>query len=388
MPWKEINVMNQRTEFVLKTLQNAVPFDQLCREYGISRKTGYKWKNRFFERGLDGLQDQSRKPDKSPNELDESVICRIVKLKLAHPHWGPNKIRAIFARQYPETEIPSTSSFKRVLDKAGLVEHRLRRRQQETGRIQNRTETTAPNQVWTVDFKGWWHTRDKKRFEPLTIRDDYSRYLLCAASLESSRTEIVQKEFEKVFERYGLPEIIRSDNGPPFAASNSPLGLSRLSAWWLACGIDLDRITPGRPCENGGHERMHRDMASELEMAASDNIVQQQAELDEWRRVFNEERPHEALNMRTPSELYEKSDREFSHEKTEIVYPDGYYVRKVTTGGTLRFKNVRINISTALCGWDVGLTLIRQQRYAVWFCNLCLGEIDLDSRSFSTSQAR
>ena len=180
MPWKEINVMNQRTEFVLKTLQNAVPFDQLCREYGISRKTGYKWKNRFFERGLDGLQDQSRKPDKSPNELDEGVICRIVKLKLAHPHWGPNKIRAIFARQYPETEIPSASSFKRVLDKAGLVEHRLRRRQKETGRIQNRTETTAPNQVWTVDFKGWWHTRDKRRFEPLTVRDDYSRYGLAS----------------------------------------------------------------------------------------------------------------------------------------------------------------------------------------------------------------
>ncbi len=202
MPWKETQMMNQRTEFVLRAMRNVEPFNALCREYGISRKTGYKWKQRFCEKGLDGLSDQSRKPQSSPNELDEDTVCEIIKLKMAHRSWGPTKIHAIYARTHPSSELPSVSSVKRILDKAGLVLHRKKRHQNETGRIENRVETTKPNQVWTVDFKGWWHTRDKRRFEPLTIRDDYSRYLLCAVSLESSRTEIVQKEFENTFERY------------------------------------------------------------------------------------------------------------------------------------------------------------------------------------------
>ncbi|MBN8604321.1 MAG: transposase, partial [Planctomycetes bacterium] len=257
--------MNVRTEFVLRVFEAKVAFNDLCKEFGISRKTGYKWKERFLQDGLKGLTDQSRRPGTSPQQLGENSVCKIVKLKLAHPTWGPRKIRMVFARAYPDCELPSDSTFARVLSNAGLVEERKRRASSETGRITNRINAEHPNHVWTVDFKGWWRTRDKNRFEPLTIRDLYSRFVLCTQSLENSKSESVKSAFERVFEVYGLPEVIRSDNGSPFAASNSPMGLSRLSAWWLALGIDLDRIPPARPDQNGSHERMHRDIALEVE---------------------------------------------------------------------------------------------------------------------------
>ena len=261
MPWKETSVMNVRTEFVLRVFEAKVPFNDLCKEFGISRKTGYKWKERFLENGLEGLSDQSRRPVSSPQQLGENSVCSIVKLKLAHPSWGPRKIRMVFARSFPDCELPSDSTFKRVLDNSGLVERKTRKPSSESGRISNRIEAKRPNHVWTVDFKGWWRTGDNNRFEPLTIRDLYSRFVLCTQALSDSKTDSVKTAFERVFSTYGLPEVIRSDNGSPFAASNSPMGLSRLSAWWLALGIDLDRIPPARPDQNGAHERMHRDIA-------------------------------------------------------------------------------------------------------------------------------
>jgi putative transposase len=303
MPWKEVDVLNLRTEFVLRVLESKVPFAELCKEYGISRKTGYKWKARFLEQGLEGLGDQSRRPAQSPNQVGEETLCRMVKLKLAHPAWGPRKIRAVFGRNHPEAELPSESTFKRVLDKAGLVKRRRRRASVESGRIQNRLEAERPNQVWTVDFKGWWRTGDRMRFEPLTVRDAYSRFILCAQALENSRTQTVQSAFERLFLQQGLPEVIRSDNGSPFACTRAPLGLSRLSAWWLALGVDLDRIPPARPDQNGAHERMHRDIAWELECDAEATLSAQQAALDVWRATYNTERPHEALGMQVPADL-------------------------------------------------------------------------------------
>ncbi len=240
------------------------PFVDLCRECGIVPKTGYKWQKRFLQWGKSGLGDQFRRPRTSPEALTEDVVCMIVRLKENHPHWSPRKIRELFVRRRGEKTTPSESSFKRVLTKAGLVEKRRTRRSAETGRLQQHVVPAAPNDVWTVDFKGCWYTVEQERREPFTVRDAYRRYLLSATILPDSRSDTVRACCERLFVPYGLPRSIRSDNGSPFAAA-APLRLSRLSAWWLALGIDLDRIDPGCPYQNGGHERMHRDLATELE---------------------------------------------------------------------------------------------------------------------------
>ena len=385
MPWTETDAVDQRTEFVLRVLRNVEHFGDVCREFGISRKTGYKWKERFLEEGLSGLGNQSRRPDTSPKEIGETMVCQIVKLKLAHPSWGARKLQAVLERTVAKADLPSESSFKRILDKAGLVEHRRRMPAEQACRLQTPAKAERPNHVWTIDFKGWWYTRNRTRFEPLTIRDDFSRYVLCARALDDSRTETVRRQMIRTFERHGLPEVIRSDNGAPFAASNSPLGLSRLSAWWLSLGINLDRIPPGRPDQNGGHERMHRDMAWEVEVKADQDASTQQATLDVWRRTFNEERPHEALGMQVPKDRYQTSPRKFHSEPVELVYPPGYLVRKVGNTGDVKIHNVRVGISTALRGLYVGIEPTQGNRLAVWYCKLCLGQIDLEAQKFQAA---
>jgi putative transposase len=246
MPWKECDVVSLRLQFALRSLNETTPFIELCREFGISPKTGYKWKERFLESGSSGLYDQSRRPLTSPEALSEDVVCDMIRLKEAHRTWGPRKIRELFARLHRGRDLPSESSFKRVLDKAGLVQKR-RARSADTGRLQNRAVAEAPNDLWTMDFKGWWYTPDRERCEPFTVRDAFSRYLLSSTILPDSRTGTVRGMCERLLEQYGLPRTIRSDNGRPFATPTAPLGLSRLSAWWLALGIDLDRIDPGCP---------------------------------------------------------------------------------------------------------------------------------------------
>jgi transposase InsO family protein len=386
MPWKESNVMNLRTEFVLRALHNEVPFNALCQEYGISPKTGYKWKERFLSKGVWGLSDQSRKPHSSPKQISEDRACRLIRLKLAHRNWGPKKIRELFARQCSDSDILSLSTVKRIFDKAGLVERRRRRKASHCGRIENRIEAKSPNDIWTVDFKGWWYSVDNKRVEPLTVRDAHSRYILCADVMTDSKSQTVRRRFERLFETYGMPRTIRSDNGPPFACVHAPLGLSRLSAWWIALGIDLDRIAPGHPEQNGGHERMHRDISCEIENNIDGDINTNQAALEVWRHQFNHQRPHEAIGMRVPAELYVKSQRRFEPEGFDLSYPSDYLRRKVTVSGCIKIMNRLIHISKALDGWEVGLKAVGLKYYSVWFGPLCLGEIDVETESFNVVQ--
>jgi len=377
MPWKETDAVEQRTEFAIRAMSKGIPFVKLCREYGISPKTGYKWKARFIEKGICGLADESRRPHNSPTQAGEDVICRVVELKLAHRNWGPKKICELYARKESHREPPSLSTVKRILDKAGLVEGRRIRNRESCGRIAARIEAFAPNDVWSVDFKGWWYSRAGDRIEPLTVRDNFSRYILCAKVLPDGRAGTVRRHFERLFELNGLPGAIRSDNGPPFASERSPLGLTQLSTWWVALGIDLDRITPGRPQENGAHERMHRDIAVELESEKQDAEA-----LELWRHEYNHERPHEALGMKMPAEVYRKSERRFEAGDMQLKYEDGFLRRTVHCTGTIQLDGAVVRIGKAFAGWDVGAQLIEASRYAIWFGKLYLGEVDLQCESF------
>ena len=374
MPWKKSEPMEQRTEFALKALKSE-NFRALCQEYGISTKTGYKWRERFLSRGIAGLAEESRRPQSHGLELKPEEVCQIVRLKFAHPYWGPAKIRALYLRQHGEAA--SLSSFKRVLEAAGLTQRRKRRRASEAGRLSTGARAKAVNEIWTVDFKGWWYGTEG-RFEPLTVRDEFSRYLLELRQVPNARSQSVQQSFEKLFQRHGLPQAIRSDNGTPFASRTAVLGLSRLSAWWVALGIDLERSRPGKPQDNGAHERLHRDISQELECLGKN--INQEA-LDLWRHQFNYQRPHEALDMRCPGELYHNSTRKYAGGVQELLYDD-MIVRRVNDSGCIRWKERSIFISQSLSAWNIGLKSTQNQGIELWFAQLLLGHLDPTTLSF------
>jgi len=373
MPWKKSEPMDQRIEFCCKALRGG-NFRALCREYGISAKTGYKWQERFLRDGAAGMVDESRRPRSHPESLGEEELCRIVGLKLAHPNWGPRKIRELYHRQHGKAA--SESSFKRVLERSGLSQKRKVRPGSQSGRLCSGRTAQEPNQVWTVDFKGWWYN-GLERCEPLTVRDEYSRYLLELRALENARSETVQKSFERLFEQYGLPAAMRSDNGSPFASRSAVHGLSRLSAWWVALGIDLERGRPGHPQDNGAHERLHRDISLELQCLG--RIDQNSLEL--WRQEFNEQRPHEALGMRCPSELYQHSARRYRGGVQQLDYAQ-MITRRVNKNGKINWANHQLFVTSSLAGWSVGLQPTDQDQLEVWFARLLLGWIDPQTASF------
>ena len=374
MPWKRSEPMEQRTEFALKALKSE-NFRALCQEYGISTKTGYKWREGFLSRGIAGLAEESRRPRSSPQQLKEEEVCQIVRLKFAHPYWGPRKIRELYLRQHGE--VASLSSFKRVLEAAGLTQRRKRRRATEAGRLSSGAKAKAVNEIWTVDFKGWWHGTEG-RCEPLTVRDEFSRYLLELRQVPNARSHTVQASFEKLFQRHGLPQAIRSDNGTPFASRSAVLGLSRLSAWWVALGINLERSRPGKPQDNGAHERLHRDISQALECLGQN--VSQEA-LDLWRHQFNYQRPHEALELRCPGDLYHNSNRKYPGAVQELVY-EGMTARRVNHNGCIRWKDHSLFVSQSLSGWNVGLKSAQNQTIELWFAQLLLGHLDPATISF------
>ncbi len=374
MPWKKSELMDQRMEFCLKALRSE-NFRELCREYGISAKTGYKWRERFLREGSEGMEDQSRRPTSHAESLEEREVCEIIRLKQAHTSWGPRKIRELYYRQHGRAA--SESSFKRELERSGLTEKRKKRRSaSQSGRLSSGRKAQEPNEVWTVDFKGWWH-KGTQRCEPLTVRDQYSRYLLELRALESACTTTVQRSFDRLFERHGLPQAMRSDNGSPFASRTAVHGLSRLSAWWVALGIDLERGRPGHPQDNGAHERLHRDISLELESLGQSD----QHSLDLWRAEFNAERPHEALGMRTPSEVYQASSRKYEGGVEELHYPQ-MATRRVNRRGKITWHNHELFLSTSLAGWSVGLKPSSQKEIEVWFARLLLGWVDLATVHF------
>lgn len=385
MPWQEVTKMEEKKAFIWRAFDRKENFSQLCKEFGISTKTGYKWKERFKKDGLSGLTDQSRRPKKHSNQLSEEVICKIIRIKTTKPNWGPPKIRKVYERENPDSYLPSPATFERVLKRSGLTKRRKRVRRQVGDRISNRVEALRPNHVWTVDFKGWWYTPHGEKCEPLTVRDQYSRYILSIQILEKGNTYCVKKHFKELFKRYGLPEIIRSDNGVPFASAHGLYGLSNLSVWWLSLGIALDRIEPGRPSQNGAHERMHADIYRELEGKIQGDLKFHQAVFDTWRDEFNTERPHEAIEMQTPSELYVPSLRKF-HGDVELTYPEGFHVRIVSNRGILYHKGRRIFLSNAFNGYRIGIEYIDMMSLAAYFGNWRIGTIDRINYLFTPNE--
>jgi transposase InsO family protein len=379
MPWKKNEPMEQRIEFGLKAMR-TLNFRALCQEYGVSAKTGYKWKERFLREGIRGMGEESRRPKSSPEQLGEEKVCEIVRLKLAHASWGPRKIRELYLRRHGE--VASESTFKRVLERAGLTQKRRRRRSTEAGQLRSGRRAALPNEVWTVDFKGWWRSWGR-RCEPLSVRDEYSRYVLELRAVKNARTETVRQSFERLFERQGLPQAIRSDNGVPFASVYGLLGLSRLSAWWVALGIDLERGRPGHPQDNAAHERMHQDISREVEALGHSD----QEALDVWRQSFNYERPHESLSMRCPGEVYIFSERKYEGTPEDLEYPQ-MCSRRVSAHGTIKLDNQSLFLSAALAGWSVGLKPIAENLMEVWFGRLLLGQVDLSTSNFIRADIR
>lgn len=378
MPWKECSVMEERLRFVARLLEGE-EMSFLCREFGISRKTGYKIYDRYKECGLEALTDRSCRPYRYGNQLPFQVETAIVQLKKEKPHWGARKLRELLLRKFPaEVKVPAVSTIHAVLDRHELVHPRKGRRFKAQGTPLSLGHN--PNDLWCVDFKGEFKLGDGRYCYPLTVTDHASRYLLLCEALESVREAPAFTAFESLFKERGIPWAIRSDNGVPFASPNALFGLSRLSVWWLRLGISIERIKPGKPQQNGRHERMHLTLKKEATRPAKSNFLQQQARFDEFVREFNHERPHEALGMKMPAEVYTGSTRPYSG-LSELIYPFHDRSVLVTTCGRICLHRKKINVSHVFSGQTLGIKEVEENVWLVSFMQHDLGYIDLEERS-------
>lgn len=369
-----------RIEFIQMTEQPGVSMAEACRRYGISRKTGYKWLKRYQAEGEAGLAERSRIPKRQPTKLTVEATIRIVGIRVEHRYWGADKIRAVLRRE-GFSPLPGRTSIHRVLKGAKLINLR-KRRKVKLDNVRLSREGGGELQVndeWTIDFKGWWMSRDgSRRCYPLTVRDARSRFILGVTLLPDSREETVRQAMIDLFKKYGLPKSIHSDNGSPFACTRALLGLSKLSVWWLRLGIALNRSRAGCPQDNGAHERMHKDMKRELQSERADT----QEEMDEWAEDFNRCRPHQALNGDTPAQHYRKSPRAYTGSIPEFDYRD-WPVRRIDRHGDLKWHGMDYFLSEALRGEVVGLKSIGGERCEVWFCEHLLGVVDERQKTFS-----
>lgn len=383
MPWKEQTKMEEKERFIREMNKHNKPFNQLCKDFGISEKTGYKWKKRFLENGTRGLQEHSKAPLQSPSSLSEDVVLALVALKQAHPYWGAKKILALFQKAYKNLETPSLSSTNRILRKAGLTKrHRVLKASTDSRRLHQRILPEQVNDVWALDFKGWWKSSGEI-CEPFNIIDLTSRKILCSVLMASKSSCAVREVMTKVFRKYGLPKVIRSDNGTPFAAPNGLLNLTDLSIWWITLGILPDRTEKGTPGQNGSIERMHADMAREIEAKIPGGRTANQAALDAWVEEYNSVRPHEALAMKTPDEVYKPSERKYQGDCDEIEYPFGFLRRKVYSSGEISVDGIRVTISYALRGYQVGLKPNGDNTYETYIADFLLGTLDMNSCCFT-----
>ncbi len=366
--------MEEKLRFVFEYELDERSMTELCQRYEIARETGYVWLRRYRQAGAAGLIEHSRATHRHGNQTPEDLEQLVLELRQAHMRWGPRKLKRVLERDQPGRVWPATSTIGALLKREGLVVARKKR--------WHTAPYTAPlahaneaNRVWCADFKGWFRTADGQRIDPLTISDAHSRYLLRCQAVEKTDTARVQAIFEAAFREYGMPEAMRTDNGPPFA-SRAVAGLSRLAVWWIKLGIVPERIAAGHPEQNGRHERMHRTLKQETAQPPAANRREQQRTLDHFRQEYNHVRPHEALQMQTPAAVYQPSARTFPERVPEPQYPEPMLVRSVRPHGHFRWKKYDVFLSEVLWGERVGLLPEDDRWFTIYFAQLPIARFD------------
>lgn len=371
MPWSQTSPMDQKTQFIADYLRRSLSFVELCEMYGISRKTGYKWVSRYLTNGPAALEDQSRRPRSSPTQTPEYIVAALIEARQRHPSWGAKKILTLVHKKHPWWPLPHRSTVCDIFKRRGLVpKKRNRRRIGHPGKPTSLI--TAPNNLWAADFKGEFKTRDGLYCYPLTITDGYSRFLLACQGLHSTAVDHAKPVFTRVFKQFGLPQRIRTDNGVPFA-TNTLARLSRLSAWWVRLGVIPELIEPGKPQQNGRHERMHKTLKAEATRPPAATLRAQQRKFNTFRDEFNYERPHEALDQQTPASQYQPSTREMPNRLPPLEYPNRFELRYVSANGGIRWRSDWVNVSIVCAGEYVGLEEIDDGVWNVYFGPLKLG---------------
>ena len=374
VPWKNVSPEMEQVQFIQRWQEGGVSFVALCRAFGISRKTGYKRVQHFKSWGWDGVGDQSRAPHSHPNRTDRSVAECIITARLDHPTWGPKKLVAWLRNREPDVSWPAPSTAGDLLDRAGLVPRRKGRRRSAPW-SQPLASAEHPNDLWCIDFKGWFRTGNGARVDPLTLADAASRYLLVCHGLERPRGPEVRRVMERAFREYGLPRVIRSDNGPPFASTGLG-GLSPLAVWWVKLGILPERTQPGHPEQNGRLERLHRTLKAETASPPQATLGKQQRSFNGFRASYNEERPHEALGQVPPAKRYQVSARAYPSKVASPEYGAGITVRMVKTNGEIKWNGERVYLSESLRGEPVGLAPVDDRYWSIRYGPLHIGLLD------------
>jgi transposase InsO family protein len=375
MPWQETDAMLQRSVFIAEVASGEFSFSESCRRFGVSRKTGYKWWSRYQLYGVEGLSERSRAPGHCPQTMPDHQAARILALKTKqHPRWGARKLLARLKRLYPQEPWPSETAVGELLAREGLTRSR-RRRCRTPPYDQPLAHCRAANEVWSIDFKGQFRLGNGQWCYALTVSDNHCRFLLSCDALRGTAGAPVTACCERIFQEYGLPSAIRSDNGIPFA-TRGLAGLSPLSVWWIRLGIVPERIEPGRPQQNGRHERMHKTLKAETARPPARDRRSQQRRFDRFRQEYNEIRPHEALGDDPPADHYQPSHRPYPKTLPPVEYDVSMHVRRVRRSGEIKWRGGLVFLSSALIGEPVGLWPISNERWEIFFGTVKLAVLD------------
>jgi putative transposase len=383
VPWRTTDLMEIREEFVQRALSGRFAITALCNAYGISEKTGHKWLSRFKDEGRAGLADRSHVPHEAPHKISELLRRQIISLREKHPTWGPKKLRAVLKRQSPSLSWPAASTIGELLRREGCV-RAVKRSNRAIGLPIDSvlSKAAAPNDVWSTDFKGQFRLMNGSYCFPLTVQDVSSRYLIGTTALSSTSSVPVEIVFARHFEEFGLPRVIRSDNGVPFASPMALGRLSRLAVWWIKLGIRPERIEPAHPQQNGTHERMHKTLKDEATRPPSPTLCEQQIRFDHFRAEYNNDRPHESLEQQTPASRYTSSLIRASLIQSDFEYPPHFEVRCVTRNGVVGFRGRRFSLSASLINELVGLEEVDDELWRVDLGLLVLGSYHQPSNTF------